>query len=323
MASFLLLGFLFVINFLASIVLGVMAFGDVPLLHLVWQVTQQLLEGELVSTDKDAALIEAYPNDVMFVTVLSSLRNLFTVPYLAYLARDGFQPALFSVVTLCQCLTVAIGVELLARMDAAVLKPYLVVGLVAGAAILACMSLTRLTRELPAPVAHKLADDALYSRAVLVTTGVLIGAAVSALISGIATGLVGIGGPPILIFILYQQLPPQLVRGTYPAAAAVVAIVRAAYSAYKGQYHAELWQYYTVSCVAAVLGIGVGNLAGRKLEQWVFNIGVVCILFLTGVSMSQVTVEKLTSALSAVCLYIAVAVHLAKRQQWKAQRVEM
>ena len=310
MPSFLLLGFLFTINFVASVVLGVMAFGDVPLLHLVWQVTQQLLEGELVHTEQDAPLIEAYPNDVMFVTVLSSLRNLLILPYLAYLARDGFQPQLFSGVVLCQCLTVAVGIELLARVDASTLKPIIMYALIGSAAIVAFTSLRRLQKS-PMQLTPTVAP--------VVTSGIMIGGCVSALIAGIGNGMMGISSPAVLIFILWQQLPPQLVRGTYPAANAVVGVVRAAYTAYKGQYHSELWVYYSVSCVAAVLGIAAGNLVGRKLEQWIFNIGVVVILFLTGVSMSAVTVEKLGGALSLVFLYVAFAVHLKNRPPSKEQ----
>ena len=311
MPSPLLLGFLFTLNFVASVVLGVMAFGDVPLLHLVWQVTHQLLEGELVDTELDAALIQAYPSDVMFVTIVSSLRNLLILPYLAWLARDGFQPQLFTAVTLCSSLTVAIGVELLARVDATVLKPYVMYVLIGTASVLGAMSLRKLAKQ---PIDSSKDDDRgkLGPAATVVTTGIIVGAAASALISGIGTGLIGIGGPPVLFFILYQQLPPQMVRGTYPAASCVVAVVRASYTAYRGQYHAVLWRYYAASCVGGLIGIGVGNMFGAKLEQWVFNVGVVCILFMTGVSMSVVTIEKLTAALSVVFLYIAFAIQLVK-----------
>lgn len=323
MPSIALLSFLFLVNFVASIVLGVLAFGDAVVFHLLWQVTQQAVGGSIIG-DEDAALFQFHKSDVQIVTILSSVRAFIVSVALGLLAREGFQRDLFLMVAVAESCTVVIGVELLSVLDPTVLKPTFMIVLFITAAAFAAYSLRRLHS---AAVSSPLSKSALEgegfgsgggsnaaadSTPFRLTFGVCAGAVGSAMVAGVGAGLLGVGAPPVMAFILYYRLPPQVVRGTYPAAHAVVSVIRTGYAWARGQYHSELWEYYVIVVIGAVVGVFVGNRFGRTITQTKFYIYIVILMFMAGVSMSEVTVPRLILAAAVCGGYVLYSLHLRR-----------
>ena len=104
-------------------------------------------------------------------------------------------------------------------------------------------------------------------------------------LTGIMTTLSGIGGPPMMIFILLYEIPMHLTRFMFPIGTLIGAFIRLVVSLYSGVMPLEHWPFFLPGLVFGLIGIRVGMLIGNVLSPSMYSATIFCLLILAGIVM--------------------------------------
>jgi len=125
-------------------------------------------------------------------------------------------------------------------------------------------------------------------------------------LSGLMTTLAGIGGPPMMIFILLYEMPMNMTRFTFPVGTLIGAFFRLFYSLYSGVLPFHLWPFYLPAVVTGLIGINIGVGIGNVLSPSMFSATIFCLLILAGTVMltknPYVTVTAMVLACAGLLL---------------------
>lgn len=102
---------------------------------------------------------------------------------------------------------------------------------------------------------------------------------------GIMTTLTGIGGPPMMLFVLLYEVPMNMTRFSIPFGTITGATIRLVFSIYSGLLPARLWPYFIPAIIAGIVGIKVGVGIGNVLTPSMFAATIFCLLLLAGIVM--------------------------------------
>lgn len=294
--------FFYFLSAVGSVVQGVTGFGDAIVLLIGWSMalsTTTSGSGGWANTILGANVVET-------LSLISSLRSVAGQPVLAYLARSGFSKELFLRLCPAQCIGVLIGATLLDVAPLHFIKIALGVTFILAAVAYILMKvreyhLKEKIRRLDRRISGGLdSDDSPTSQSPRSTTTTIVSPSIAALylnedgtltssvknwavavafLGGIGGGLVGVGGPPLMLFILWFQLPSTLVKGTLPASSWVSAVMRVVYALYLDKFDARLWLLYLHVTVGGLIGIVMGFRIGRHITELMYSVFVVCLLF--------------------------------------------
>ena len=306
--------FMYCLSALASVVQGISGFGDAIVLHLGWNIATTnfpTLHGTIIGA-----------NDVRLISQLMSFRNITLQGCLAYMAKEGFSKKLFKIICPIHCITVIVGSELLQYVKDEILKPILgSVFLVIGAVFVLVklrLALMECHRQRKCAGDDK-SDDALEPQRVVPTstyldaegelqTVVKCAAAIAGAVAGLGQGLSGVGGPPLMIFVLWFQLPPMMVRATIPLSFLSAGLIQFTYGIVRSQYNWAMWLVYIHVVVGGLMGLLLGNHIGRRISGPMFTVFLLSLLFLACLSLLEVHIYVLMIA-TGVCLVLAAVTH--------------
>jgi uncharacterized membrane protein YfcA len=337
--------FFYFLSAVASLVHGISGFGDAIILHMGWNIAVAL-KPELQDTILGTKNVE-------LIAILVSLRVVFVGGALTYMTRAGFSKAIFLRFMPAECIGVLLGAWIGSWTDDAVLKPLLgVVFLLCGVFYLAVKGKQYYARqgqqeeeqqqtkersevaavsvESPTEAQPEMPPGAVVAEMPVVVVKeaipqhldaegnihprILQGAIFFGGVAGLGLGMTGVGGPAMMLFVLWYELPPAVARGTIPAATLVAGGFRLVYTQVTGGYHYEAWLLYAAVLVGGLMGLFVGNEIGRRMTEIVFTFFLQSLLLLACISMLGVS-PFIVLIMGVVCVVGVYAVHVWDRER--------
>ena len=104
-------------------------------------------------------------------------------------------------------------------------------------------------------------------------------------LTGIMTTLSGIGGPPMMVFILLYEIPMQLTRFMFPIGTLLGAVVRLVVSLCTGVMPLEHWPFFLPGLIFGLIGLRVGIRIGNVLSPSMYSATIFSLLILAGIVM--------------------------------------
>ena len=318
--------FFYALSALSSVVQGISGFGDAIILHLGWNIAV-FFKPELHNTILGT-------RDVELIAIMMSLRSVCLQSILAYMTRDGLSYTLCLRMVPSQCIAIVLGSWLLTFMSDDLLKSLL------GGIFLLCAAIyvgaklknyyhqkqrkersSAITTNQPDGGAnpsqeqpdHLDADGNIKARVLHVA--IFAGA-----LAGLGQGLTGAGGPALMLFVLWYDLPPKLARGTIPLSNFASGCFRFAYTQYTGAYNWDAWLCYGALISGGFIGLLAGNEIGQRISDRMFTVFLLSLLFLACITMLGVN-PFVVLVLGAINLVIGYGVYVQEQRE-RAARIE-
>jgi len=219
-------------------------------------------------------------------------------PQLALWNRNGVMCwPMWCMLTLSGLIFGVLGTVSLHSISANVLKQFFGWLCVASAVVFAVVKLRRST--FPVPVEQSLP----------LTT--VLASLVAGCLAGVFGSLTGVGGPPLMIFVLYYSIPSALIKLTYPASGTVVAWARFAVAFWNGDFAANGFAGLDYAGVIAGgwIGLFLGHRIGRRIGEQTFAVMFLSFLFVAAIGMLSDSALVLIPALAVATIGV-VASHL-------------
>jgi uncharacterized membrane protein YfcA len=168
----------------------------------------------------------------------------------------------------------------------------------------------------------------------LESTNVRVAVIAAGLASGFLAGLMGTGGPPIMVLLSYYPLPKEEYRATAAAMIVVASSVGAVFmgSVSDRYFSLALVPQYTIMIAGALAGLVAGNMSSRYVSQALFG-DIILGLLVAGAALMTLSAgagpgERLPLfvPLAALCailiMFVGLCVKIAKsaRQQHSVQQ---
>lgn len=111
-------------------------------------------------------------------------------------------------------------------------------------------------------------------------------------LSGFLGGLIGVRGPPIMIYFLHFKYPKNVVRANGTIIMVVNVLLRVAFyfvhdavgSTDREWFLSSQWALYVSVVLFGLIGVPAGSYVHEKVDQSTFKKAMLCLLFLTAVS---------------------------------------
>ena len=134
-------------------------------------------------------------------------------------------------------------------------------------------------------------------------------------LGGFMNGIVGVGGPPVMIVALWMKVPPTTLRGFIPQTGFLSFVVRDAMTLAAGRYELGAWEMYAAAVMGAVAGLYVGIELGGRLAKDVYVILVCWLLLFAAVAIAQLSAWFVIAAFAACGLSFAALAWFKMRQR--------
>ena len=124
------------------------------------------------------------------------------------------------------------------------------------------------------------------------STSLRIGGVVAGLLSGFLGGLVGLRGPPLMVFFLSFPFPKNVIRANSMLILVVNSVIRICYYVVEdlsgtkelSWFQSDLWYLYVCVIVFGVLGIPLGQAVANRMDQNQFKLVIAFMLFISGLT---------------------------------------
>ena len=124
------------------------------------------------------------------------------------------------------------------------------------------------------------------------STSLRIGGVVAGLLSGFLGGLVGMRGPPLMVFFLSFPFPKNVIRANSMLILVVNIVIRICYYIVEdlsgtrelSWFQSDLWYLYVCVIVFGVLGIPLGQAVANRMDQNQFKLVIAFMLFISGLT---------------------------------------
>ena len=299
---------LFVINFVASIVTGMTSFGDAILLHVFWEACTYLAPDTMHDTSLGV-------DDIKTITEIMYIRNIVFAPILVYFTyKDGgtFSKTMFLMMAVPSLVFGIFGAFLLGVVDEDVLRfVFGVSSLVFGAVYAGARMYYSCFPKDGASRMPKLSDA--YDADGRIRLRIKVGGGIAACAAGLMGSLTGVGGPPLIIFILVLNVPSQITRVNYSASGYPAVIARFLMAIFSNLLRADRIIFYATSLAGGGAGLALGIFIGRVIGPTTFSTVVFCLLMLAATVMITSSAMILMS-LMVSCLVVVFIVHFREKR---------
>jgi uncharacterized membrane protein YfcA len=127
---------------------------------------------------------------------------------------------------------------------------------------------------------------------VLTGNALIIWGSIAGFFSGFLGGLVGIRGPPLMVFFLSFPFPKNVVRANSMLILIVNIVIRTCYYIIEdvsgarelSWFQSDLWYLYVCVIVCGVFGVPLGQFVANRIDQNQFNLVIAFMLFISGLS---------------------------------------
>lgn len=298
------------VSYVASIFQGVFTFGDAIFFHVVWH-TLSLLAPDFLSHTP-------YGSEYLLgATMMLSVRSGINQPYFCYKSWKYRCPKLLWVSIPTTTVCALLGTYVLYETQATGTWLHYFLGFSYGSMALAFAVLTTkraMRNEAAGVVKMSLQNDDEWN----VTKPQLFMFGVSCCLGGFLSGLVNVGGPPMMLMALYLDLPHRVIRGTTPFVFCTSLTTRFLVLLFAGAYKPEAWMLYAAILLGSFAGLLVGvELAGVLTHDTVAFSCCWIIFFAAvgtaGVSFAWTVASVVFCGLSFLAFHRVRAVHRQRR----------
>lgn len=278
------IGFLILINYVASIVQGLTAFGDAIVLHILWHAAASVTDDYLHRT----ALGD---NDVKIITVLMYSRTIVLNLVMVLLSiRSGatFVPKqLLALACIPSVVMSYVGESLLEYLPKETLTQYFGIACLSFAVAYAVVKVVKWNQQRQLPPTESLTTVAVTddSGPDYMSVKVQLATGLASACAGLAGGLTGVGGPPWMILILAFELPAAHVRLLFPLSSLPSVYSRYVLAVRGGLITRDILPFHGAGVIFGFLGVLTGNYFGKRVGPKTFNAVVLTLLSLAALMM--------------------------------------
>ncbi len=202
--------------------------------------------------------------DVKTVVILNVILGTVVCLPVAWQARRHIQPRLIAVLTISSIAGLPLGIYVLSNVSVSLLKLIVISGIIVFAVLLALGFSFKVKKEIPACV-------------------------VSGFISGALSNSAGLGGPPIIIFLLNQGWAKEVFRGNIATYFTLNGIAAAISLGVSKNLPADQLVYAFSLVPAVVIGVLSGNLLLKYINAALFRkIAIYLLLACGGIGIFEV-----------------------------------
>jgi uncharacterized membrane protein YfcA len=266
------------ISYIAAILQGVVTFGDAIVIHLAWRVAVLVAPTVMMSTPYGT-------NHLVAVSLTLSVRALFVQPVFCWRSREYLNWPLLKVMLPIQLVMIVLGAIVLERFhNTSWLGPLLGVSLGVFAIGFGVVSARQLVKNRQMGiVVHKSHHD------FVITRSHQWWMAIASIVSGVMSGIVGIGGPALMVAAVVNDMPQPVLRGAFPFCWAASFVVRDAWSLANGEYLFDAWMLFAAAGIGSIAGLLWGIEIGARLPHDIFIFSACWIMFFGGVSLADLS----------------------------------